>query len=310
LENIIITGTGVIAGAVARALVPAGYEVKTIGQDSHPIILYNSLNESCIRNPNVVLDILKGEKKVDPFLNLENQVRILPHQIIDLSDKNKLNSKLFEDIQVVVMTASNPNSKQDNYSAELNHQIDKNTIQLALESGVKGIIFTSSTWRTMDSVYSRKRGDPLIDPSLIGTPPAFSHYGIAKSKSVEFIREFSKTHPKVLFAYIDMGWQPRETMGSPISNVEDIHLQWWIAELEVQQHYLLLTQRALSHQEGKENFLAFNGYSRNIPLIPNHSEFPYDLTSSANIGINHRFNVYQVLKEQTSSWRAIPIPSS
>ena len=309
-QNILVTGTGGIAKAIVRALVPVGYHVRTVGIEPQGVTVFEKLFPERDAYPQLVLNVLQGKDGyvISPFTPLES--RCIPHTSYDLSN-TPLPSTLFQGIDVAILTAANPNSDQSAESAYRNQRIDRQTIDAALDAGAKGIIYTSSVWRTMDSVFAHHRGDTLVNPNVLRTPPANVPYAQAKAQSVDYLYAAAQRHPETFFAFIDMGWFPRETLGPPISNVKDRHLQWWLAESELQQLYLTLTERALNHASHRTpNILGFNGVSKNEPFPNlNHCEFPYDLSDSAAIGVKQTWNVYNVLAQQTSAWRKIPIPS-
>lgn len=314
-KKVVVTGTGAVASAVVRALVPAGYDVSTVGLGETGVKVFRELGSGLERNPETIEKVLKGDLRVDPFSDLGEFVSEVPHYQCDLSDKRKCSKKLFEKCHAVVMTAANPDSKQSIMSVTQNYRIDGNTIKSAVGAGVKNIIFTSSLWRTADLYRDSSIGvERFIRPEMESAPEDVP-YAQAKKESVRFLRDTAADNKNRVFSYIDLGWHPRETQGFPISNLSPRMIQWWIAECEMQQHYLLMLNLdkipffAEKIANG-ENFFGFNGFSRNEPpAILNHPGFAYDLSNSARLGVKHEFNVYSVLEEKIGDWRRIPVPS-
>ena len=305
-KRVIITGNGAVAGAIVRVLVPSGYDVQTIGLGKE----FNVFSELGERSHENVSSILKGDSKINPLKDLSGSVYKVPHLQLDLSRKTTgLNP--FYGADSVVLTAANPDSNQNNISAKNNFSIDRNSIDMALEAGARNIVLTSSLWRTARLVNNSL--DELVLPNVNGSPPKYVPYAAAKVKSVRYLQELSKKHKNITFSYVDLGWYPRSTLGQPISNVPPRMLQWWIAECELQQHYLFLinidkNRRFKSDINKGINLFGFNGFSKNYPPINlDHPEFAYDLSNSKRLGVKHEFNVYDVLSSKNSDWRRIPI---
>jgi hypothetical protein len=311
-NKVIVTGTGAIASAIVRALVPAGYDVSTLGLAEQGVNVFSKLDPNVEPTPQLVKDILTGKRRIDPFRNLEKYITRVRHHQLDLS--NRIHMSYFNDANTVIMTAANPNSFQDETSAEKNYRIDTNSIDSAIESNVRNIVFTSSLWRTMGLVKDGRVEKPIspfqMDSAVSGNP-----YSNFKEQSVQKIVDLAESHKDLTFAHIDMGWYPRSSMGFPISNRSPDYLQWWMAECELQQHYLLLTNMEdnpyLKPKINRGiNHFAFNGFSDNKPQEQlRHNNPLYDLSTSEELGVKHEFNVYSVLLGQDSSWRRIPIPS-
>ena len=66
-KNVIVTSTGIVASSIVRALIPAGYNVKTLGLDESGLTVFKSLGKKLDNSPGVVEDILKGNKQIDLF---------------------------------------------------------------------------------------------------------------------------------------------------------------------------------------------------------------------------------------------------
>jgi len=313
-KRVMITGTGAVASAIARALVPAGYKVSTVSTNNEGLSVFGNFNPEWDRSPEIVEKILKGDLLINPLLDFSKNIKEVPHYQCDLSSKESWKANPFEGADSVIMTAANSESSQSRESAEKNHEIDRHTIDAALSTGVQQIIFTASLWRTSRLVEKPGVGnDFLIKPEIEGSVPEGSHYGHAKEKSVVYLRKVAEKHRDKMFVYIDLGWHPRQTQGMPISNVDARTMQWWIAEAELQQHYLLaLNIRDKPFFAEKimrgENCFAFNGFSNNqAPIGLGHPAFAYDLEDSKKLGVKHEFNVYSVLKNGDSRWRRIPV---
>lgn len=310
-KRVVITGTGAVAGAIARALVPAGYDVSTISRGPKGLVVYKNLTPNWNASPENVLSVLNGSIKVDPFFALDTYS--VPHTQLNLSEESGLLQTLLSKADTLIMTAANPNSDQTEQSAEINYQIDINTLGAALNTGVKNIIYTSSVWRTVEHSYPEFKQIPINPDSE--APDRNVPYARAKARAVRHLRHLAELHKDKIFSYIDLGWYPRETMGAPISNVSPLYLQWWIAECELQQLYLhLASLEQNSHFKNSiasgQNLFSFNGFSKNnAPNSLAHQTFPYDLSHSTTLGIKHQFNVYDVLMQKSSDWRKIPIPS-
>lgn len=313
INKIVITGTGAVAGAVARALVPAGYEVSTIGIDNG-LAVFEKFAADWIFSPKVIEEILKGETKIDPFLDLSKFVSKIRHNRMDLS--NLENENPFVKADAVILTAANAVPDQSETSAEKNFQIDKNSIDWAIDADAKLIVLTSSNWWTMAKLDDENISESeFIVPEMEAVPPRQSNYAKAKARSVEYFKEVSQNYKDRIFIYIDLCWYSRETMGAPISNIDARGLQFWVAECELQQHYLLVLDTANNPEYKKEiasgkNLFCFNVISKNIPPKDlDHPPFAYDVKNSAKLGVKHEFNVYDVLKSKTCDWRRIPIPA-
>lgn len=309
-NRVIVTGTGAVASAIVRALVPAGYDVRTIGLESRGVSAFQEL-KPYKPSPESVLSILRGEASLSPFIPFP--VTHVPHTQKDLASSIEASqNNPFQGADIAILTAGNPSHLQDAASAERNYSIDRRSMDFALEAGVRGIFYTSSVWQTMGRAEKFKLDDPLISPY---EHSPLTDYGNAKSKSVKYLESLAQKNEGVLCAYFVLGWQTHNARGAPASNVPDTELQWWLAESELQQHYILLVKKVVSgnygaNKDGK-NFIGFNGISMNEPLRRSgHRPFPYNLATSVDLGVKHEFNVYDVLSKKTYDWRRIPVPES
>lgn len=313
MKEIVVTGTGAVASAIVRAIVPAGYKVRTVSLDERGIKGYNKLENKTDSDPQRVEKILKGKIITDPSQDLKGFIYNVPHTKIDLANKQEWRKNPFDNADAVILTAANPDAKQSLESARVNYHVDKNSIDSAIKAGVKTIIFTSSLWRTMNRFMNRLEGELLINSSVNGLHSEV-HYAQTKVESVNYLKEVSDCNKDKIFAYIDLGWFPRETNGKPPNDLTSKDLQFWVAECEMQQHYLSLLEIRDNNNFKKElkegtNLFSFNGISYNVPPKKLHlPSFVYNLESSIKLGVEHEFNVYSVLENKTSDWRKIPLP--
>ena len=308
-KRVIVTGTGNVASSVVRALAPAGYNVTTLGIEEKGVKVFKKLAYDWTDSADRVEKVLKGYEKINPFLDLEEFVCEVPHVQVDLSEAERLRQELFDCADYAIFTAANPDSKQNEDSAARNYKIDRNCIDAAIKSGVKKIILTSSLWRTAEAVGSNRLIDAEKDEAASFDVP----YAKAKLESVRYLKKMAEENKDRIFSYLDLGWHPRQTRGQPISNLGARLTQWWIAECELQQHYLLMLDLEKSPYFGRriaagENCFGFNGFSRNEPPKElKHPAFAYDLSNSRRLGVRHEFNVYETLKSKSGSWRRIPV---
>lgn len=284
-KKVVVTGAaGALGSAYIRALVPHGYEVIGIDKSYQKVTVYKRL-------PKDPYEILKDNDLTD--------IRI---HGIDLARPARTMRSVFRDVYAVVMTAANPDPHQSRASAAINHRIDMNTIELALEQGVEVIIYLSSLWRLSKLID----GDRIITPEM--SAPT-SYYGENKQRTIEEMRKLAAQNPEVKFLYNDHGWYPRETRGAPPTNFTDRALQCWVAEIETQQHILKeLEIHKNPHFDG--NFYGFIVVSKNIPTAEaikrGHRPFIFDITASEKLGVEHKANIYQVIPEYWK-WRSVPV---
>lgn len=312
--NVVITGgTGAVGGVYTRALVPAGYDVTIVSSRLNADVrVFESLGNQWKKSPRTIEDILTGETSLDPLKNLASFITDVIFNQYNLGDKDSWNkTNPFEKADAVILCSANPNANQNATSAAKNYAIDVNSIDAAIDSKAKIIIYTSSNWRTMDLIG---RGT-LINPENHEAPPYKSHYAQMKAASVRYLKGIAGKNKEKLFIYNDHCWYPRETAGAPPANIEERALQFWVAECEAQLH--ILYQLEIKDNpyfqkriENGENCFGFNVVSKNIPTDSDQPGFCYDLSNSEKLGVKHQFNIYDTLKNRDYSWRKIPIVMS
>ncbi|MFH1850338.1 MAG: NAD-dependent epimerase/dehydratase family protein [archaeon] len=303
MKVVVTGGTGAVGGAYCRALVPAGYDVKVVSSRAEgKVKVFESLGPDWERTPQSVEDALLGNTRIDPLTDLGDYVKSLPFEQFDLSDRNSWTHNPFEKADAVVLTSGNGDPDQGIESAQRNHAIDANSIDAAVEAGVKVVIYTSSNWRTMALV-----GKKLINAETDEAPPRFVHYALAKAQSVRHLKDAASHNRDILFVYNDHCWYPRETFGCPPSNIAGAALQYWVAECETQMHVLKQLQLGDNPDFKDRNWHGFTVVSDNRTNRPGQPKFSYDISNSARLGVVHEFNVYDALTNRDYSWRRIPV---
>ncbi len=318
-----VTGTGAVASAYIRALVPAGFDVRTFGLGSQPVMAHRALGPDWADSFTATNQLLLWHRDIDPFEDLSRFQAAVPHTQLDLSSLESWSQNPFSGLDAVILTAANPDSAQSLESATRNYDIDRYSIDHAVDAGAKVIIYTSSVWRTMEKL--RDGSTDLIDPMKDRAPPPGVHYAEMKARSVDFLRAKAEKYPGVVFIFNDHGWFPRETMGAPIENIDIQSMQLWVAECEMQMHilkqlkfgemrWLSINRPKKSDARDSTNCYGFNMVSDNNPRkvdypFPPGAQIPrfrYDLSSSRDIGALRDFNVFNVINGHYGSWRRIP----
>ena len=323
-----VTGTGAVASAYIRALVPAGYDVRTFGLGSQRVMAHTALSPDLTDKLTDKFDfteqVLRGNRYTNPFRDLSRFEIAAPHRTLDLSLAESWSPNPFACLDAVILTAANPDPNQSPESATRNNTIDRYSIDNAIAAGVKVIIYTSSVWRTMQKL--RDGSTDLIDPMKDRAPPPESHYAEMKARSVDYLREKAKKNPGFFFIFNDHGWYPRETMGDPIRNTEGNFMQLWVAEAEMQLYilkqlesgawYLHCYSHDLLHGNAGPNIRGFNvvsfndsGGSRRYKFPPDMQvqPFTFDLSESRKLKAVCGYNVFDVIYCHDSSWRRIPV---
>lgn len=283
--TVVVTGaSGALGTAYVRALVATGHSVIGIDRRETTIPAFARVDP----NPYVVLG--------------SEHRRGVPVLAIDLSTPDRRLTEMLHGTDAVVMTAANPLPDQSRDAAGLNHAIDVNTIDAAIDAGCRTVIYTSSLWRLKGLL----EGDRPVTPDM-SSPE--SHYGEAKQRTRDLMRVRASSNAHMQFVVNDHGWYPREAIGAPPMNVADRGLQTWIAESESQSH--ILRQIGIAGLPAfAGNFHGFILASKNIPnaeaVAAGHRPFILDLTRSASLGVQHRANVYD-LYAQYRVWRDVPI---
>ncbi|MBI2576342.1 hypothetical protein HYV84_03940 [Candidatus Woesearchaeota archaeon] len=327
IRTVGVTGTGAVASAYVRALVPAGYEVKTFGLGSQQVMALTALSSDWTGKFQSTEQVLKGYRHVNPLEDLTRFQVAVPHTELDLSKAESWSPNPFNGLDAVILTAANPDPNQSLESAARNHDIDKYSIDSAIAAGIKVIIFTSSVWRTMQKLHGGSSG--LIDQMKDRAPPQGVHYAEMKARSVDYLRKNAEQNPGIFFAFNDHGWYPRETMGAPIQNMDPKFMQLWVAEAEMQLYILKqlksggeFAEMAQNYKKHgiplppvPKNFIGFNVVSCNNPpdkrnRFPPGTQIPpfgYDLSESRKIESVLGYNVFDVVDNNDGSWRRIPV---
>src|SRR3989344_6858829 len=99
--NVLVTGTGAVASAVVRALVPSGYDIKTVGIEKNGLTIFRELGENWNYSPEQVGKILEGGLEINPFLKLPTCE--VPNYSHDLSKDGDFSREIFKGLDCIIL---------------------------------------------------------------------------------------------------------------------------------------------------------------------------------------------------------------